>query len=146
RKRRMILLDTNVLSELMRPQPSERVLHWIDQQSTASLWISAITRAEIMLGLSLLPDGKRKQQLMDIATSILNEDFAHRCLAFEQHAADCYATIVATRTKLGIPISVEDAQIAAIALTHSFSIATRNVKDFNHIDGLVIIDPWGNTN
>lgn len=141
----MILLDTNVLFELMRPQPNEHVLRWIDQHASASLWISAITRAEIMLGLSLLPDGKRKQQLMDIATNILNEDFAHRCLAFEQYAAYYYATIVATRTKLGIPISVEDAQIAAIALTNSFSIATRNVKDFNHIEGLTIIDPWGNT-
>lgn len=130
----------------MRPQPDEGVVDWIDQHASASLWISAITRAEIMLGLSLLPDGKRKQQLMDIAISILNEDFAHRCLAFEQHAADCYAAIVAARTKSGIPISLEDAQIAAIALANSFSIATRNVKDFNHIAGLTLIDPWGSGN
>lgn len=142
----MILLDTNVLSELMRPKPDEHVLRWIDRQPTTSLWISAIARAEIGLGLALLPDGKRKQSLISVAESMFNEDFPSRCLAFEQHAADCYAKIVSTRKKSGIPISVEDAQIAAIACVNSLSIATRNIKDFSNIDGLVIIDPWGNTN
>ena len=142
----MILLDTNVLSELMRPKPDERVLHWIDQQPAVHLWISAITRAEINLGLALLPDSKRKQSLMDIAASMFIEDFANRCLAFEQHAADTYAKIVSNRRNLGIPISVADAQIAAIACVNSLAIATRNIKDFSNIEGLVIIDPWGNTN
>ncbi|MDR3390960.1 MAG: type II toxin-antitoxin system VapC family toxin [Sulfuriferula sp.] len=141
----MILLDTNVLSELMRPKPDERVLRWLDRQPAADLWISAITRAEINLGLALLPDGKRKQSLMDIAASMFIEDFANRCLAFEQHAADAYANIVANRKKLGIPISVEDAQIAAIACVNSLAIATRNIKDFSNIEGLLVIDPWGNS-
>ena len=142
----MILVDTNVLSELMRPKPDERVLHWLDLQPAANLWISAITRAEINLGLALLPEGKRKQSLINISEIMFNEDFPNRCLAFEQHAADCYARIVSARKKLGVAISVEDAQIAAIALVNSLAIATRNIKDFSNINGLEIIDPWGNAN
>jgi predicted nucleic acid-binding protein len=138
----VILLDTNVLSELMRPRPDPGVLKWFDHQPAASLWISAITRAEIELGIALLPSGKRRQALADAADVMFREDFNGRCLPFDGQAAGHYAVIVAQRTLLGKPITVEDAQIAAIARSNELTLATRNVKDFAGIEDLVIVNPW----
>ncbi len=138
----MILLDTNVLSELMRLNPDTDVLKWFDQQPAAGLWISAIIRAEIGLGIALLPAGKRRQALTDTADVMFREDFAGRCLPFDGQAAGHYAVIVANRARLGKPIAVEDAQIAAIARSNELSLATRNVKDFAGIEDLVIVNPW----
>ncbi len=138
----MILLDTNVLSELMRPSPAARVLVWLDRQAEVEVWVSAITRAEIALGLALLPDGKRKTALAEAAEQMFREDFSGRCLPFDEEAADHYADIVARRTRLGRPIGVEDAQIAAIARVNQLSLATRNLEDFTGIDGLAVVDPW----
>ena len=138
----MILLDTNVLSELMRPRPDAGVLKWFDHQPAAGLWISAITRAEIELGIALLPAGKRRQAIADTADAMFREDFNGRCLPFDEQAAGHYAVIVAHRTLLGKPITAEDAQIAAIARSNDLTLATRNVKDFVGIEDLVIVDPW----
>ncbi len=138
----MILLDTNVLSELMRLNPDTEVLKWLDQQPAAGLWISAITRAEIELGIALLPAGKRRQALTDTADVMFSEDFAGRCLPFDGRAAGHYAVIVANRARLGKQIAVEDAQIAAIASSNVLSLVTRNVKDFAGIENLVIVNPW----
>ena len=139
----MILLDTNVLSEFMRPQPSAQVVAWLDAQPVRQLWTSAISRAEIELGLALMPSGKRQKGLSLAAQMMFEEDFAGRCLSFDESAASCYARIVAARTRLGRPISVEDAQIAAIAQTHQMAVATRNISDFDHIEGLSVVDPCG---
>jgi predicted nucleic acid-binding protein len=138
----MILLDTNVLSELMRPTPSPKVVQWLDSYPQMDLWISAVTVAEIRLGIALLPDGKRSALLSDLAAGMFQEDFSERCLPFDFSAAGEYATIVAVRTRQGQPISVEDAQIAAIARSADLALATRNTKDFSGIEGLVLLNPW----
>jgi len=138
----VILLDTNVLSELMRPMPDPNVVRWLDVWPEWDVWISAVTVAEIRLGISLLPAGKRKALLLDIAEQVFQEDFHDRCLPFDCEAAGEYALIVAERNRQGHPISVEDAQIAAIARTAALTLATRNTKDFSGITGLELIDPW----
>jgi len=140
----MFLLDTNILSECMRPEPAATLISWLDNQPGDRMWISAITRAEIELGIALLPDGRRRQELVEAAKGMFIEEFAGRCLPFDQEAAVSYAAVVAARTQNGRPISVEDAQIAAIALVHNLTIATRNQRDFEDINGLAVINPWSN--
>lgn len=137
----MILLDTNVLSELMKPVPEEDIVHWVDAQLVDTLYISAITRAEIELGIALLPDGQRKQRIADAAQQMFTQ-FSGRCLVFGETSAVQYGQLVAARTRNGRPITVEDAQIAAIALAGGFRLATRNEKDFADIPGLVVVNPW----
>lgn len=138
----MILLDTNVLSEFMRPAPAAQVVAWLDAQRPDQVWISAITRAEIELGIALLPNGQRRRGLQTAAAALFAEDFAGHCLPFDERAASAYAGVVATRTRSGRPISVEDAQIAAICLAHGCTLATRNTLDFATIEGLALVDPW----
>lgn len=138
----MILLDTNVLSELMRPMPDANVVQWLDAWPEWDVWISAVTVAEIRLGISLLPAGKRKELFLELGEQMFQEDFTDRCLPFDCEAAGEYALIVAERNRQGHPISVEDAQIAAIARTAGLALATRNTKDFSGITGLELVDPW----
>jgi predicted nucleic acid-binding protein len=138
----MILLDTNVLSEFMRAQPSARVVAWLDAQPAHDLYTSAVSRAEIELGLALMPPGKRQAGLSQAAQAMFEDDFAGRCLPFDEASASHHARTVASRTRLGRPISVEDAQIAAIALARGMALATRNTADFADIEGLSVIDPW----
>jgi len=138
----MILLDTNVVSEPMRPSPNPKVIHWLDEIPAADIWISAVTIAEIRFGIELLPNGKRKRQLFDLAEQMFAEDFGGQCLPFDCEAAREYSKIVSKRQRHGHPISVEDAQIAAIACVGRLKLATRNVKDFSNIEGLKIINPW----
>ncbi len=137
----MILLDTNVLSELMRADASQQVIHWLDQQAASSLYISAITRAEIELGICLLSNGKKKNRLKVAAQGMFDE-FSDRCLSFDESSAVVYAQLVVNRRALGRPVSVEDAQIASIALSHRLIRATRNTSDFRFIDELTIFNPW----
>lgn len=137
----MILLDTNILSELMKSAPDRAVVGWLDAQVAADVFYSAVSRAEIQLGIALLPEGKRKQQL-DVAAAAMFAQLSGRCLSFGELAAHRYADVVAERMRMGRPITVEDAQIAAIALTHGLRLATRNVKDFTEISGLHVINPW----
>ena len=138
----MILLDTNVLSGLMRPRPDPNVVRWLDAWPEWEVWISAVTLAEIRLGISILPAGKRKELLMSLAEQMFQDDFPGRCLPFDCEAAGEYALIVSERNRQGHPISVEDAQIAAIARTAGLILATRNTKDFSDITGLKLVDPW----
>lgn len=138
----MILLDTNIVSELMRPAPEPRVVEWLDAQPAADVWITAVTVGEIRLGIALLPDGQRKERLAGLAEAMFQEDFSDSCLSYDMLAAAEYAAIVATRTRLGRPISVEDAQIAAIARSSGLELATRNTKDFSDIDQLQLMNPW----
>lgn len=137
-----VLLDTNVLSELMRPQPSSTVLAWFSQQKDTEFYTSAITHAELLLGVALLPGGKRRDAIACAVEQMFDQDFVGRCLPFDELAAHEYAALVATRNKIGMPISTEDAQIAAIALHHGLALATRNTKDFRKINELVLLDPW----
>lgn len=137
-----VLLDTNVLSELMRPQPSEIVLAWFAQQKSTEFYTSTITQAELLLGVALLPEGKRRDAVAGAVEQMFEQDFIDRCLPFDEFAAHEYAALVATRTKLGMPISTEDAQIASIALRNGLALATRNTKDFRQISELILIDPW----
>jgi len=138
-----ILLDTNVLSELMRTKPAAEVLDWYEQQQDASFFVSAITRAEILLGIALLPAGKRRDSLALAAEQMFEEDFAGHSLAFDGNCATEYALLVAERTRCGHSISTEDGQIAAIALSHDLPLATRNGKDFKGIKYLTVLNPWG---
>jgi predicted nucleic acid-binding protein len=138
----MYLLDTNVLSELMRAAPSPALLAWMDAQAGQDLFICAITRAEIELGIALLPQGKRRTALAVQAQAMFDEDFAGRCLPFDAPCAPLYAELVASRTRQGLPISVEDAQIAAISLAHQKRLVTRNTSDFLQVNGLALINPW----
>lgn len=137
-----VLLDTNVLSELMRSQPSSMVLAWFAQQEGTEFYTSTITQAELLLGVALLPSGKRRDAIADAVEHMFKQDFVGRCLPFDELAAHEYAALVATRNKVGMPISTEDGQIAAIALGSGLVLATRNTKDFRKISELVLVDPW----
>lgn len=137
-----MLLDTNVLSELMRPQPNETVMDWFAGQQGVAFCTSAITHAEILLGISLLSAGKRRDALAAAADGMFSEDFAGRCLPFDESCAAHYAAIVSARRTAGFPITTEDAQIASIALSHRLPLVTRNLRDFLHIGGLVVCNPW----
>jgi hypothetical protein len=139
----MILLDTNVVSELMRPAPQPRVLEWLDARPAGDVWISAVTVGEIRLGIDLLPEGRRRARLAALADEMFQEDFADRCLPYDAPAAVEYAGIVAARARQGRPITVEDAQIAGIARSAGLALATRNTRDFSGIDGLPFLNPWG---
>jgi toxin FitB len=136
-----VLLDTNVLSELLRAQPHLGVVAWMATQPANSLFVSAVTQAEMLLGAHLLPAGKRRQQLEQALHAIFREDFAGRVLPFDSAAAPNYAVVVAARCREGAPISQFDAQIAAIAVSHRLSVATRHVSDFDGC-GLAVINPW----
>ncbi|MEO6353237.1 MAG: type II toxin-antitoxin system VapC family toxin [Burkholderiaceae bacterium] len=136
------MLDTNVLSELMRARPDSAVLAWFAQQSKVAFYTSTITRAEILLGIALLPAGKRSEALAAAAEQMFLVDFDNHCLPFDAAAAGEYALLVAARTRLGQPISTEDAQIAAIAVQSQMPLVTRNTKDFVHIAQLTLLNPW----
>ncbi len=138
-----ILLDTNVLSELMRPRPEPAVLDWFATQGAQTRFVvSAVTQAEILLGIALLPAGKKRSALAQVAQAMFEQEFHGLNLPFDEHAASGYAAIVAARSRSGASISVEDAQIAAIALHHRVPLATRNTKDFAKLPGLALINPW----
>jgi toxin FitB len=135
------LLDTNVLSELMRPQPDTTVLAWLGQQSPASLCTSAITVAEIEAGLALMPSGQRQRALQVAATAMFEQDFAGRLWSFDARTAHIYARVKVQRQRAGRPIGHADAQIAALALVHEATLVTRNVADFAGIQGLSVLNP-----
>ena len=137
-----IILDTNVLSELMRAQPDPVVVDWFSHQAAVTFYTTAIIQAEILLGIALLPAGKRRDLLADAAEKMFHEDFSGNCLPFDESCTAIYATVVANRRRSGFSMTTEDAQIAAIALHHNLPLATRNTKDFLHIEGLVLYNPW----
>ena len=137
----MIVLDTNVLSELMKAEPAENVVAWVGEQPASSLFVTAINQAEILYGIALLPDGRRRSAFAAAATAMFEEDFGARILAFGSDAAEAYADIAAVRRRQGRPISQFDAQIAAIARSTGAALATRNVADFEGCD-VTLVDPW----
>ena len=125
----------------MRPSPNKRVISWLDQQIVNDLFICAITKAEIELGIALLPESKKKQSLFAAVQEIFNS-FSDRCLAFGATEASIYAEIIAATRKKGRTMSVEDALIAAVAVSNDFTLATRNIKDFKSITALPLINPF----
>lgn len=137
----MIVLDTNIASELMNPQGSQTVKSWADSQPRERLFTTTITQAEILYGIAILPEGNRKQRLQDAAHAVFHEEFVNQILPFDQEAAGYFATIAAYCRRQGAPISQFDAQIAAICRAHQAAVATRNVDDFAHC-GIEIINPW----
>ncbi|MGB3189595.1 MAG: type II toxin-antitoxin system VapC family toxin [Limnoraphis sp.] len=137
----MIVLDTNVLSELMHPKGSSVVRQWVAAQPITNLFTTTITQAEILYGIALLPAGKRQTELSQAAQLMFAEDFSERILSFDQAAAIAFARIAAERRRIGKPISQADAQIASICSTHQATLATRNVSDFEGC-GIAIINPW----
>jgi len=138
----VIVVDTNVLSELMKPRPARRVVLWLNSQPTASLFTTSVTQAEILHGVMLLPEGRRRAAIEAAIQVMFEEDFAGRVLAFDSEAALPYARIASERRHAGRPISQFDAQIAGIAQSRGATVATRNVADFDGC-GVTVIDPWG---
>jgi predicted nucleic acid-binding protein len=137
----MMILDTNVVSELMRPAPSTRVVDWIAAQPARSLYTTSITEAEILHGVMLLPSGKKRKAFEAAAKAMFREEFAGRVLSFDTEAALPYAIIAVERRRAGRPISHFDAQIAAIARSTRAAVATRNVADFQGC-GVDLVNPW----
>ena len=137
----MIVLDTNVVSELMKSVPALAVADWIAHQPATSLYTTSVTQAEILHGILLLPSGKRRTALEAAAEAMFREDFGGRVLPFGTDAARAYAQIAAQRRRAGRPISQFDAQIAAIARSSRAAIATRNVSDYEGC-GIAVLNPW----
>jgi toxin FitB len=137
----VIVLDTNVCSEVVKPAPSPAVLLWLGSQDRAAAFITAITAAEVLYGVESLPYGKRRSQLLDAAEKMLKTEYENRILPFDERAARLYAQIVAAREAAGRPISDLDAMIAAIARSHGAAVATRNTADFEGC-GIRTINPW----
>ena len=137
----MIVLDTNVVSELMKPGPSAAVLAWVGSRDRLELHTTSVTQAEILDGVLQLPAGRRRRAVEGAAGAMFDVDFAGRILPFDSRAARPYAEVVAERRRRGRPISQFDAQIAAVARASDATLATRNIKDFEHC-GIRVVNPW----
>src|SRR5450631_4486908 len=137
----MIILDTNVLSALMRTAPEVSVVAWLDDQPAESVWITSITLFETRLGLALLPIGRRRQKLEAAFALLLKLDLENRVLDFDSAAATEAASIAAERQKAGRPVDMRDTQIAGIALARRATLATRNVRHFADLK-VPIVNPW----
>jgi predicted nucleic acid-binding protein len=137
----MLILDTNVISEIMQALPSPRVQEWWSQQQAGELFTSTVTVAEILYGIELLPRGKRRDRLLAEAEAMFSQDFAGRILPFDEEAARAFPGIAAGRRVKGSPIAALDAQIAAIARSRRAILATRNTTDFEGC-GVRLVNPW----
>ncbi len=137
----MIILDTNIISELTRPVPDSGVITWLDSLPAEETAITAITAAELRYGVRRMPDGRRKTELSEAVSALINADFRDRVEPFDVIAADHYADVVTARERAGQPISISDAQIAAICRALDATLATRNTSDFTGT-GVNLINPW----
>ena len=137
----MILLDTNVVSEVMKTQPAEAVVAWLNGQDSERLYVSAITIGEITYGLRILPDGKRRSGLRERFERFVALAFDQRVLSYDESAARVYGELMGDRKELGLPMSVPDGQIAAIARLNHLAVATRNVLDFEDC-GIDVLNPF----
>jgi predicted nucleic acid-binding protein len=137
----VIVLDTNVVSELIRPRPDARVLAWVDGQQARSLTITAVTAAELRYGVARMSKGRRRTNLEADIDALITRDFADRVLPFGVDASGAFGAIVVNREAIGQPITTADAQLAAICRTTGATLATRNIADF--IDtGVELVNPW----
>lgn len=137
----MWILDTNVVSELMRSEPDPCVVEWVGARPGGSLFLTAVTEAELRYGVALMPDGRRRTEMADALEGMLEQDFSNRILSFDRRAARAYAMIVSSRRKQGRPISQFDGQIAAIAQSRNAGVVSRNEADFVNCE-IEIINPW----
>jgi len=137
----LIILDTNVLSALMRTEPDPPVVAWLDRQPAESIWITSITVFEARLGLALLPAGRRRRTLETAFTRLLEDDLENRVLDFDLGAASSAAVLAAERQRAGRPADMRDTQIAGIAVSRHATLATRNVRHFSDLK-VPVIDPW----
>jgi predicted nucleic acid-binding protein len=137
----MILLDTNVVSEVVKTRPSDAVVDWLNGQASEKLFVSAITIGEVAYGLRILPDGKRRSGLRERFERFVAVAFDQRVLAYDESAARIYGELMGDRKELGLPMSVPDGQNAAIARFNHLAVATRNVLDFEHC-GIDVLNPF----
>jgi predicted nucleic acid-binding protein len=137
----VIILDTNVLSALMRTTPEAAVVAWLDRQPAESIWITSVTLFEARLGLALLPKGRRRQTLEMAFARLLEDDLENRVLDFDGAAATEAATLAAARQKADRTVDIRDTQIAGIALARRAVIATRNARHFSELN-VPVVDPW----
>jgi len=137
----VIILDTNVLSEAIKPAPSDAVLRWLAAQAPHEVFATSITQAEILYGVELLPAGKRRDRMAAAVDKIFTEDLKTPILTFDEYAARAYAKLAAARQASGRPIAQSDGMIAAIALTHRGAVATRDIGGFEGC-GIQLINPW----
>jgi toxin FitB len=137
----LIVLDTNVVSEMMRPAPDANVLNWLNVQVADELWLNSVVVSELMFGIARLPGGARKRELADTFAAMLSEDFAGRVLSFDLEAAVIYAALAAGCEAKGRPVAMADGQIAAVCLAHGAKLASRNSKHFEGL-GLLLVNPW----
>jgi toxin FitB len=137
----VIILDTNVLSALMRDRPDAAVITWLDEQPAESIWTTAITALEVRTGLELLRTSRRRTQLEDAFDQLLGDDLNGRVLAFDTVAANAAGVAVAAAQRRGRPVEIRDCQIAGIALARRATLATRNVLHFEPL-GTTVVDPW----
>ncbi len=137
----MIVLDTNVVSELMRPSPDPTVFEWAMGQAAETMFVTAISKAEVLFGVALLPAGSRRTALQEAAVKAFDLDFAGKVLPFDEIAAEHYAVTAAHRRSAGLTVTPLDLQIAAIALSRNAAVATRNVTDFQGF-GPPVVNPW----
>ena len=136
----MIILDTNVFSELMKAAPDQSVVAWAQNQVADNLWFTAVSRAEVAYGIARMPSGHRREQLARLNARLMDL-FDSKTYPFDNLAADAYGEIVTTREKAGLPIATADAMIAAIVSANRATLATRNTKDFEHT-GISLVNPW----
>lgn len=137
----MLMLDTNMLSEMMATTPAQKVADWILEQPSEELFTAAVCQAEILSGIAILPAGRRRADLEEAARAMFADDFQGRVLPFDTEAAAVYAEMFAARRKIGRSVGTVDLMIAAIARGRGASVVTRNVADFEGV-GLTIINPW----
>lgn len=137
----MIVIDTNVLSALMREVPDQPVIEWLDRQAAESIWITSITVFEARLGLALLPKGRRRQTLESAFDSLVVDDLEGRVLDFDRPAAEAAAQLAAGRQRKGQTIDIRDTQIAGIVIARRAALATRNVRHFSDLT-IGLINPW----
>ena len=138
----MTILDTNVLSEVVKPAPEPKVIEWLAAQIYHDVYLTAVTVGEVLHGLARMPEGKRRAGLQAAVDAMFHHEFAGRILPFDEAAAISYAGLVTARERGGRPTGSFDAQIAAIARVHSATVATRNIKDFE-LCGVMLVNPWG---
>jgi predicted nucleic acid-binding protein len=137
----MIVLDTNVLSALMRADPETVVVDWLDRQPADSVWLTSITVFEARFGLALLPKGRRRSSLERALDRVLTDDLSNRVLAFDEMAAVTAAQLAADRQRSGRSVDLRDTLIAGIAQARRATIATRKTRHFDGLD-VPVVDPW----
>ena len=137
----MIIIDTHVISEMMKPSPVTAVVDWFNEQEAVSLYLTTITIGEISYGIRALPDGKRRRLLTEGFETLLSAAFENRILDFDEAAARRYGDVMGNRKDMGRPLDCLDGQIAAIARANSCAVATRNIRDFEYC-GLTIVNPF----